>query len=175
MTRHVERAQENLLAQARQHLAAAEREEADERAALMGLIDRERHLRYAMEQVSATMRTSRDVEGLRHARARLDVLERERQTLMAKRREQEATIDNRRDRTRIARFSVEELEQRALRLRETIRHTEHQLMTRQRVIAELEGQVLRLLDELPRVRAQHREAEERLGELRGELADLDGP
>jgi chromosome segregation ATPase len=174
VARYVERAQENLLAQARQHLAVAEREEADERAALMGLVDRERHLRYAIEQISATMRTSRDVEGLRQARARLDVLERERQTLMGKRREQEAAVDNRRDRTRIARFSVEELEQRALRLRETIRHTEHQLMTRQRVIAELEGHVLRLLDELPRVRAQYREAEERLGDLRRELADLDG-
>ena len=174
MTRHVERAQENLLTQARQHLAAAERDEAAERGTLIGLVDRERHLRYAMEQVSATTRTSRDVESLRQARARLDVLERERQTLMANRREQEATVDHRRDRTRIARFAVEELEQRALRLRETIRHTEHQLMTRQRVITELEGHLLRLLDELPRVRAQYGEAEERLGELRRELADLDG-
>jgi chromosome segregation ATPase len=174
VTRHVEGAQENLLAQARRHLAAAERDEAAERGVLMGLIDRERHLRYAMDQLSATIRTSRDVEGLRQARARLDVLERERQALMANRREQEATVDHRRDRTRIARLAVEELEQRALRLRETIRHTEHQLMTRQRVIAELEGQVLRLLDELPRVRAQYGEAEERLGELRRELADLDG-
>jgi predicted nuclease with TOPRIM domain len=47
-------------------------------------------------------------------------------------------------------------------------------MTRQRVIAELEGHVLRLLDELPRVRVQYEEAEERLGELRRELAALDG-
>jgi chromosome segregation ATPase len=170
----VERAQENLLAQAREQLAAAERDEAGERGALMGLVDRERHLRYAIEQVTATIRTSRDVEGLRQARARLDVLERERQTLMASRRDQEAAVDHGRDRTRIARFAVEELEQRALRLRETIRHTEHQLMTRQRVIAELEGHVLRLLDELPRVRAQYAEAETRLAELRQELAALDG-
>jgi chromosome segregation ATPase len=174
VARHVERAQENLLTQARQQLAAAERDEADERAALMGLIERERHLRYAMEQVSATIRTSRDVESLRQARARLDVLERERQTLIASRREHEAAVDNRRDRTRVTRFAVEELEQRALRLRETIRHTEHQLMNRQRVIAELEGHVSRLLDELPRARAQYGEAEERLAELRRELADLDG-
>jgi ribosomal protein L29 len=48
-------------------------------------------------------------------------------------------------------------------------------MTRQRTIAELEGHVLRLLDELPRVRAQQAEAEARLAELRRELADLDGP
>lgn len=174
MAGEVERAQENLLAQARHQLAAAELDEAAERGALMGFIDRERHVRYAMEQVSATIRTSRDVEGLRQSRARLDALERERQTLMANRREQEATVDHRRDRTRIARFAVEELEQRALRLREAIRHTEHQLMTRQRVIAELEGHVLRLLDELPRVRVQYEEAEERLGELRRELAALDG-
>ncbi len=174
MARDVERAQGNLLFQARQQLAAAELDEAAERGALMGFIDRERHVRYAMEQVSATIRTSRDVDGLRQARARLDVLERERQTLMANRREQETTVDQRRDRTRIARFAVEELEQRALRLREAIRHTEHQLMTRQRVIADLEAHVLRLLDELPRVRAQHDEAEERLGELRSELAVLDG-
>jgi septal ring factor EnvC (AmiA/AmiB activator) len=60
-----------------------------------------------------------------------------------------------------------------VRLRETIRHTEHQLMMRQRTIAELEGQVLRLLDELPRARAQHSETETRLAALRDELADLD--
>jgi len=172
--RDVQPAQENLLGRAREHLAVTERDEAAERGALLGLIDRDRHLRYAMEQASTTIRTSRDVESLRQARARLDTLERERQALMASRREQEMTVDHRRDRTRVARLAVEELEQRAARLRETIRHTEHQLMTRQRTIAELEGHVLRLLDELPRVRAQQAEAEARLAELRRELADLDG-
>lgn len=174
MTRGVERAQENLLALARQHLTEAEREEAGERGTLMGLIDRDRQLRYAMEQASATVRTSRDVENIRHARARLDALERERQTLIASRREQEMAVDQRRDRTRVARAALEELEQRASRLRETIRHTEHQLMMRQRAIAELEGQVLRLLEELPRARAQHGDAEARLSELRRELTSLDG-
>jgi chromosome segregation ATPase len=140
----------------------------------MGLIDRDRQLRYAMEQASATVRTSRDVESLRHARARVDVLERERHALMANRREQEMAVDQRRDRTRTARLAVEELEQRATRLRETVRHTEHQLTMRQRTIAELEGQVVRLLEELPRARAQHRDAEARLAELRRELASLDG-
>ena len=47
-------------------------------------------------------------------------------------------------------------------------------MIRQRTIAELEGHVLRLLDELPRVRALHAEAEARLAGLRRELAELDG-
>jgi chromosome segregation ATPase len=120
------------------------------------------------------VRTSRDVENIRHARARLDALERERQTLIASRREQEMAVDQRRDRTRVARAALEELEQRASRLRETIRHTEHQLMMRQRAIAELEGQVLRLLEELPRARAQHGDAEARLSELRRELTSLDG-
>jgi hypothetical protein len=174
MARDVERASETLLGRARQDLAEAERDEATERGALMGLIDRDRHLRYAMEQASMTIRTIRDVEGLRQGRARLDTLERERHALMASRRAQEMTLDQRRDRTRAARLVVEELEQRALRLRETIRHTEHQLLMRQRTIAELEGQVMRLLEELPRVRAQHAEAEGRLAGLRRELADLDG-
>jgi chromosome segregation ATPase len=174
MARDVERASETLLGRARQDLAEAERDEATERGALMGLIDRDRHLRYAMEQASMTIRTIRDVEGLRQGRARLDTLERERHALMASRRAQEMTLDQRRDRTRAARLVVEELEQRALRLRETIRHTEHQLLMRQRTIAELEGQVMRLLEELPRVRAQHAEAEGRLAGLRSELADLDG-
>ena len=93
---------------------------------------------------------------------------------MASRREQEMAVDQRRDRTRMARLAVEELEQRAVRLRETIRHTEHQLMMRQRAISELEGQVVRLLEELPRARSQHGEAEARLAELRRELASLDG-
>jgi len=171
---HLERAPGDLLGQAREHLAAAERDEAAERGALIGLIDRDRQLRYAMEQASATTRTSRDVESLRQARTRLDALERERQALAASRREQEMALDQRRDRTRVARLAVEELDQRGVRLRETIRHTEHQLMTRQRTIAELEGHVLRLLDELPRVRAQQAEAEARLAEFRRELADLDG-
>ena len=140
----------------------------------MGLIDRDRQLRYAMEQASTTIRTIRDVEGLRQMRARLDSLEQERHALMASRREQEMTVDQRRDRTRTARLAVEELEQRALRLRETIRHTEHQQMMRQRTIAELEAHVLRFLDELPRVRTQHAEAEARLAGLRRKLADLDG-
>jgi chromosome segregation ATPase len=165
---------ENLLGQARQHLAAAEQDEAAQRSVLMGLIDRDRHLRYAMEQASTTIRMSRDVAALQQARAHLEALERERQALLATRREQEVAVDHCRDRTRAARLALEELDQRAARLRETIRHTEHQLMTRQRTIAELEGQVLRLLDELPRVRAQHAEGEARLAELRRELAGLDG-
>lgn len=174
MPRNVERTSEALLGRARQDLAVAERDEAAERAALIGLIDRDRQLRYAMEQASMATRTTRDVESLRQTRVRLDALERERHALMASRREQEMALDERRDRTRAARLTVEELEQRALRIRETIRHTEHQLMTRQRTIAELEGHVLRLLDELPRARAQHAEAEARLAGLRRELADLDG-
>ena len=174
MPRGVERAQESLLARARLELAEAEREEAGERGMLMGLIDRDRQLRYSIEQASATVRTSRDVENLRHARARLDALERERQTLMATRREQEMAVDQRRDRTRTARLALEDLEQRAMRLRETVRHAEHQLMMRQRAIAELEGQVVRLLEELPRARSQHGETEGRLAELRRELATLDG-
>ncbi len=174
MSRDVERASENLLGHARQELAAAERDEAAERGVLMGLIDRDRHLRYAMEQASTTIRTTRDVEGLRQMRARLDTLERERHAVMASRREQEMTVEQRRDRSRISRLAVEELEQRAMRLREMVRHTEHQLMMRQRTIAELEGHVLRLLDELPRVRTLNAEAEARLAGLRRELADLDG-
>lgn len=170
----VERAQESLLARARQQFADAERDEAGERGVLMSLIDRDRQMRYAMEQATATIRTSRDVESLRQARSRLDGLEQERQTLMASRREQEMTVEQHRDRTRTARLAVEDLEQRAARLREAIRHTEHQLMMRHRTIAELEGHVLRLLDELPRVRALHGEAEARLGELRRDLATLDG-
>ena len=174
MPRNVERVAETLLGRARQDLASAERDEAAERAALMGLIDRDRHLRYAMEQASMTVRTTRDVESLRNSRARLDALERDRHAVMATRREQEIALDQRRDRTRAARLVVEELEQRALRLRETIRHTEHQLLTRQRTITELEGHIMRLLEELPRVRAQHAEAEARLADLRRELASLDG-
>ena len=174
MPRDVERALETLLGRARQDLVAAERDEAAERAALMGLIDRDRHLRYAMEQASTTMRTTRDVESLRHSRTRLEVLERERHALLATRREQEMALDQRRDRTRAVRLVVEELEQRALRLRETIRHTEHQLMLRQRTITELEAHIMRLLEELPRVRAQHAEAEARLADLRRDLSGLDG-
>ena len=174
MPRDVEPTAETLLGRARQDLVAAEREEASERAALMGLIDRDRHLRYAMEQASMTVRTTRDVESLRQTRARLDALERERHALMATRREQEMALDQRRDRTRAARLTVEELEQRALRLRETIRHTEHLLVMRQRTITELEGHIMRLLEELPRVRAQHAEGEARLADLRRELAGLDG-
>ena len=174
MSRDLERAQDALMGRARRELALAERDEATERGVLMGLIDRDRHLRYAMEQASMTVRTTRDVESLRHMRVRLDTLEQERHALMASRREQEVTVDQRRDRTRAARLAVEELEQRALRLRETIRHTEHQLMMRHKMIAELEGQVLRLLDELPRARTQHADAEARLASLRHELADIDG-
>ena len=174
MPRDVERAAETLLGRARRDLVLAERDEATERAALMGLIDRDRHLRYAMEQASMTVRTTRDVESLRNSRARLDALERDRHAVMATRREQEIALDQRRDRTRAARLVVEELEQRALRLRETIRHTEHQLLTRQRTITELEGHIMRLLEELPRVRAQHAEAEARLADLRRELTGLDG-
>ena len=174
MPREVERAADTVMGRARRDLATAERDEATERAALMGLIDRDRHLRYAMEQASMTVRTTRDVESLRHMRVRLDALEQERHALMASRREQELTVDQRRDRTRAARLAVEELEQRALRLRETIRHTEHQLMMRQKTIAELEGHVLRLLEELPRARTQHAEAEARLANLRHELTELDG-
>ena len=174
MPRDVERAAETLLGRARRDLVLAERDEATERAALMGLIDRDRHLRYAMEQASMTVRTTRDVESLRNSRARLDALERDRHAVMATRREQEIALDQRRDRTRAARLVVEELEQRALRLRETIRHTEHQLVMRQRTITELEGHIMRLLEELPRVRAQHAEAEARLADLRRELTGLDG-
>lgn len=174
MPGNAERVSEALLGRARQDLAAAERDEAAERAALMGLIDRDRHLRYAMEQASMATRTTRDVESLRQTRTRLDALERERHALMASRREQEMALDERRDRTRAARLTVEELEQRALRLRETIRHTEHQLMIRQRTISELEGHIMRLLEELPRVRSQHADAEARLAGLRRELAELDG-
>ena len=172
--RNAEQAAETLLGRARHDLAAAERDEASERGALMSLIDRDRHVRYAMEQTSLTVRTTRDAEGLRHMRARLDSLEQERHTLIASRREQEMTVDQRRDRTRTARLVVEELEQRALRIREMIRHAEQQLMMRQRTIGELEGQVLRLLDELPRVRTLHSEVETRLSTLRRELTDLDG-
>ena len=50
MARNVDSALDNLLARARQELAIAEREEAAERGVLMGLIDRDRHLRYAMER-----------------------------------------------------------------------------------------------------------------------------
>jgi chromosome segregation ATPase len=174
VAREVERVVENLIGRARQDLAAAEREEGTGRGVLVGLIERDRHLRYAMEQASTTIRTTRDVEAFRQTRARLDALERERQTLMATRREQELAVDHCRDRTRAARLAVEELEQRAVKLRETIRHTEHQLLARQRTIAELEGQVQRLLDELPRARMQHSEAEARLADLRRELAGLDG-
>jgi chromosome segregation ATPase len=174
MSRDLDRAADTLMGRARRDLVLAERDEATERGVLMGLIDRDRHLRYAMEQASMTVRTTRDVESLRHMRARLDALEQERHGLMANRREQEMTVDQRRDRTRAARLAVEELEQRALRLRETIRHTEHQLSMRQKMIAELEGQVMRLLDELPRARTQHADAEGRLASLRHELADLDG-
>lgn len=174
MPRHAERVSEALLGRARQDLAAAERDEAAERAALMGLIDRDRHLRYAMEQASMSARTTRDVESLRQTRARIDALERERHALTASRREQEMALDERRDRTRAARLTVEELEQRALRLREAIRHTEHQLMIRQRTISEVEGHIMRLLEELPRVRSQHADAEARLAGLRRELAELDG-
>jgi chromosome segregation ATPase len=172
--RNAAQAAETLLGRARHDLAAAERDEASERGVLTSLIDRERHLRYAMEQASLTVRTTRDAEGLRHMRARLDSLEQERHTLMASRREQEMTVDQRRDRTRTARLVVEELEQRAVRIREMIRHAEQQLMMRQRTIGELEGQVLRLLDELPRVRTLHSEVETRLSTLRRELTDLDG-
>jgi chromosome segregation ATPase len=170
----MERAADNLLSRARQDLAAAERDEAAERHALMAVVDRDRQLRYAIEQTSMAIRTTRDVEGIRQTRIRLDELERERHALMGTRRDQEATLDQRRDRTRITRLAVEELEQRAVRLREAIRHAEHQLLTRQRTIAELEAQVLRLLDELPRVRTQHAETESRLAGLRRELAELDG-
>ena len=69
---------------------------------------------------------------------------------------------------------MEELEQRTLRIRETIRHIEHQLMMRQKTISELEGQVSRLLDELPRARSLHAEAEARLAGLRRELNEIDG-
>jgi chromosome segregation ATPase len=174
MSRETVKASENLLSRARLDLGAAERDEAVERGVLMSLIDRDRQLRYAMEQASVTVRTTRDAEGLRQMRARLDALERERHTLTASRREQEMTVDERRDRTRTARLALEELEQRAVRLREAIRHAEQQLMMRQRTIAELEGHVLRLLEELPRVRTLHAEAETRLGTFRRELAELDG-
>jgi chromosome segregation ATPase len=174
MAGNAQRALENLLARARQDLAAAERDEAAERGVLMGLIDRDRHLRYAMEQASTTIRTARDVEGIRQMRARLDTLEQERHAVMATRREQETAVDQRRDRTRTARLAVEELEQRTLRIRETIRHIEHQLMMRQKTISELEGQVSRLLDELPRARSLHAEAEARLAGLRRELNEIDG-
>ena len=174
MRPEVERGEEHLLGRARRELAAAERDEAAERGALMALIDRDRHLRYTMEQTSMAIRTTRDAEGLRRMRARLDNLEQERHGLMATRREQEMALDQRRDRTRASRLQVEELEQRALRLREAIRHAEHQLLTRQRTIDELEAHVLRLRDELPRVRTQHAEADARLTALRRELAEVDG-
>jgi chromosome segregation ATPase len=174
MRPEVERGEEHLLGRARQELAAAERDEAAERGALMALVDRDRHLRYTMEQTSMAIRTTRDAEGLRRLRARLDNLEHERHGLMATRREQEVALDQRRDRTRASRLQVEELEQRALRLREAIRHAEHQLLTRQRTIDELEAHVLRLRDELPRVRTQHAEADARLTALRRELAEVDG-
>ena len=93
---------------------------------------------------------------------------------MATRREQEMTVDQRRDRTRTVRLAVEELEQRTLRLRETIRHIEHQLTMRQKTISELEAQVTRLLEELPRARALHGETEGRLATLRRELNEIDG-
>jgi hypothetical protein len=100
MRPEVERGEEHLLGRARQELAAAERDEAAERGALMALVDRDRHLRYTMEQTSMAIRTTRDAEGLRRMRARLDNLEQERHGLMATRREQEMALDQRRDRTR---------------------------------------------------------------------------
>src|SRR5262245_65289561 len=100
MAGNVERALDNLLARARQDLVAAERDEAAERGILTGLIDRDRHLRYAMEQASTTVRTTRDVEELRQMRARIDTLERERHALMVTRREQEMAVEQQRDRAR---------------------------------------------------------------------------
>ena len=72
MSRDAEPLVETLLGRARQDLAAAEREEATERGTLMSLIDRDRHLRYAMEQTSLTVRTTRDADGLLVAHVRAD-------------------------------------------------------------------------------------------------------
>jgi hypothetical protein len=47
-------------------------------------------------------------------------------------------------------------------------------MMRQKTITELESQVARLQEELPRARSLHAEAEARLVSLRRELSEIDG-
>lgn len=168
------RTSDPLVDQARRTLADAERHEAAERAKLMALIDRERHVRYALEQASATIRIARDAVALREGRKRIEALEAERQALLPARRAQEAAVDRSREGTRAARAALEELEQRAGRLREAIRHAEQQLAGRQRVLAEQEAEIARALAELPRLRAQRAEAEARLARLEQELAELEG-
>lgn len=165
---------EPLLERARRALADAERSEAAERAKLMALVDRERHVRYTLEQASATLRIARDAAGVREARSRVEALEAERHALLPARRVQEGVVDRHREQTRLARVAVEELEQRASRLREAARHAEQQLAGRRRSVAELEGELARVLAELPRLRSQRAESEARLASLLKELAELEG-
>ena len=174
MTSDVDRFPATLLGRARQVLTEAEHAEVLERSRLLALVDRERHIRYAMEQASATMRTARDAEGVRQARVRLEALDQERQMLLPLRRAQEEAVDRHREATRAARLHAEDLDQRAGRIREAIRHTEHQLGGRQRSVTELEGELARILAELPRVRNQRAEAEARLAVLTRELSELTG-
>jgi chromosome segregation ATPase len=165
---------EPFLEQARRALADAEREEAAQRARLMALVERERHLRYALEQASATVRVARDAVAVRESRRRIEALEAERQALLPARRVQEAAVDRAREQTRAARAAVEALEHRAGRLREAIRHAEQQLASRQRSLADHEAELARALAELPRLRAQRAESEARLARLQQELAELEG-
>jgi septal ring factor EnvC (AmiA/AmiB activator) len=60
------------------------------------------------------------------------------------------------------------------RLREALRHAEHELGGRQRTLAELEAELARVLAELPRVRSQRADSEARLAGLLRELAELNG-
>jgi chromosome segregation ATPase len=165
---------EPVLERARRAVAEAERAEAAERAKLMALIDRERHVRYALEQASAAIRIARDAAGLRESRSRLEALEGERQALFPARRTQEGVVDRYHEQTRAARVALEELEQRAARLREAVRHAEQQLATRQRAVAELEAELARILAEVPRLQGQRAESEGRLAVLLRELAELEG-
>lgn len=174
MTSEVGSSPQTLLGRARRALTETEQAEVIERGKLLALVDRERHVRYAMEQTSATMRIARDAEGVRQARLRVEALDQERQVLLAARRAQEEAVDRHRDLTRAARLHAEELDQRAAHVREAIRHAEHLLTGRQRSVAELEGELARVLMELPRVRGQHAEAQARLAVLLRELAELDG-
>ncbi len=163
-----------LLGRARLEFSQAETDETAERTRLLALVERDRQLRYAVEQASMAIRIARDADGVREARARLDALERERQALLVTRRWQDGVVDRCRERTRAARTLVEDLEQRAARLREAVRHAEHQAVTRQRTVAEVEAQIARLMDELPRLRGQLAETDVRLSALRRELAELEG-
>jgi chromosome segregation ATPase len=169
-----ERTADGLLGGSRRSFGHAEQEEARERTRLLALVERERQLRYGVEQASTTIRMMRDPEAIREARVRLESLERERQVLLQTRRWQEGVLDRCREQTRAARMQVDDLEQRAARLRDAIRHAEHQAITRQRGVGEIEAQIARLMEELPRARGQLAETDMRLTSLRRELAELEG-